>query len=137
MPSCQQLCALSSTLLAPWHLFCALSVAGSRISAVCSFLGSYFLCLGHAQGSQPPVFFYFGNEDHVELYIEHTGIMWETAPAMGAALIFLEHRYYGQSLPFPPGTPGPEPLCLLCQETAVYGKTALKRQIALGRTTDD
>lgn len=73
--------------------------------------GSYFLCLGHAQGSQPPVFFYFGNEDHVELYIEHTGIMWETAPAMGAALVFLEHRYYGQSLPFPPGTPGCHPHC--------------------------
>ena len=29
-PSCQQLCALASILLAPWHLFCALSVAGSH-----------------------------------------------------------------------------------------------------------
>ena len=67
---------------------------------------SYFVCLDSAQGPKPPVFFYFGNEDHIELYIDHTGIMWETAPAMGAALVFLEHRYYGQSLPFPPGTPG-------------------------------
>jgi len=66
----------------------------------------YFVCLGNAKGPAPPVFFYFGNEDNVELYVEHTGIMWETAPDMGAALVFLEHRYYGLSLPFAPKTPG-------------------------------
>ena len=26
-----------------------------------------------------PVFFYFGNEDNVELYVNHTGLMWESA----------------------------------------------------------
>jgi hypothetical protein len=65
----------------------------------------YFICLGSANGPKPPVFFYFGNEDNVELYVEHTGLMWESAPDMGAALVFLEHRYYGHSLPFPPDTP--------------------------------
>jgi lysosomal Pro-X carboxypeptidase len=65
----------------------------------------YFICLGSAKGPKPPVFFYFGNEDNVELYVEHTGLMWESAPDMGAALVFLEHRYYGHSLPFPPDTP--------------------------------
>ena len=73
---------------------------------VCVACGRYFVCLGSARGPAPPVFFYFGNEDNVELYVEHTGLMWESAPDMGAALVFLEHRYYGKSLPFPPNTPG-------------------------------
>ena len=50
--------------------------------------------------------FYFGNEDNVELYVNHTGLMWEAARPLGAALVFAEHRYYGQSKPFAPGTPG-------------------------------
>jgi lysosomal Pro-X carboxypeptidase len=52
------------------------------------------------------IFFYFGNEDNVELYVNHTGLMWESAEEFGAVLVFAEHRYYGQSKPFPPGTPG-------------------------------
>ena len=71
-----------------------------------SYRQRYFICLGSVKGPAPPVFFYFGNEDNVELYVEHTGLMWESAPDMGAALVFLEHRYYGLSLPFPAGTPG-------------------------------
>jgi lysosomal Pro-X carboxypeptidase len=50
-----------------------------------------------------PVFFYFGNEDNVELYVNHTGLMWESAAAFGALLVFGEHRYYGMSLPFEDG----------------------------------
>lgn len=52
-----------------------------------------------------PIFFYFGNEDNVELYVNHTGLMWESAEEFGAALVFAEHRFYGESLPFPAGTP--------------------------------
>ena len=51
-----------------------------------------------------PVFFYFGNEDNVELYVNHTGLMWESAEAFGALLVFGEHRYYGESMPYAPGT---------------------------------
>jgi hypothetical protein len=53
-----------------------------------------------------PIFFYFGNEADVFLYVNHTGLMWENAAAMGAAMVFAEHRYYGQSAPFPDGTAG-------------------------------
>ena len=53
-----------------------------------------------------PIFFYFGNEDNVELYVNHTGLMWESAEEFGAALVFAEHRFYGQSNPFTPNTNG-------------------------------
>ena len=41
----------------------------------------------------------------MELYVNHTGLMWEAARPLGAALVFAEHRYYGESLLFPQGTP--------------------------------
>jgi lysosomal Pro-X carboxypeptidase len=46
------------------------------------------------------VFFYNGNEADVELYVEHTGLMWEHAERHGARIVFAEHRYYGKSQPF-------------------------------------
>eukprot|EP00960_Hanusia_phi_P053596 762181-Hanusia_phi.AAC.6 len=42
------------------------------------------------------IFFYFGNEDSVELYVNNTGLMWESATEFDAIMIFLEHRYYGK-----------------------------------------
>jgi lysosomal Pro-X carboxypeptidase len=53
-----------------------------------------------------PVFFYFGNEDNVGLYVNHTGLMWENAEDFGALLVFAEHRFYGASKPFVEGTAG-------------------------------
>jgi lysosomal Pro-X carboxypeptidase len=38
----------------------------------------------------------------VTLYLNNTGLMWELAPRYSAMLVFAEHRYYGQSKPFPP-----------------------------------
>ena len=46
------------------------------------------------------VFFYAGNEADVTLYVEHTGLMWENAQALGCRIVFAEHRYYGASQPF-------------------------------------
>lgn len=47
-----------------------------------------------------PIFFYCGNEANVELYVNATGLMWENAKSFGAAMVFAEHRYYGESQPF-------------------------------------
>jgi len=46
-----------------------------------------------------PIFFYLGNEANVELYLSHSGLMWENAKPFGAMLVFAEHRYFGQSIP--------------------------------------
>lgn len=41
-----------------------------------------------------------GNEGDITLFAQNTGLMWELAPAYNAAVVFAEHRYYGESMPF-------------------------------------
>ncbi|KAL7229111.1 hypothetical protein ACSBR2_007747 [Camellia fascicularis] len=47
-----------------------------------------------------PIFVYTGNEGEIEWFAQNTGFMFETAPSFKALLIFIEHRFYGQSMPF-------------------------------------
>jgi len=65
-----------------------------------TFKQRYFVCdtVGWKKGG--PIFFYVGNEADVTLYLNATGLMWESAAEFGALLMFAEHRYYGESKPF-------------------------------------
>ncbi|XP_004494225.1 uncharacterized protein [Cicer arietinum] len=47
-----------------------------------------------------PIFVYTGNEGNIEWFTQNTGFMFEKAPYFNALLVFIEHRFYGKSMPF-------------------------------------
>ena len=47
-----------------------------------------------------PILFYAGNEAPIGTFYNNTGFMFDLAPEFGALVIFCEHRYYGDTLPF-------------------------------------
>jgi hypothetical protein len=77
------------------------------------------------------LFFIFSKRKHfishlqVLLYLNATGLMWENAEPFGAMLIFAEHRYYGQSLPFGEASYRRENLAWLSSEQALADYASL------------
>eukprot|EP00941_MAST-03F_sp_MAST-3F-sp1_P002699 g2699.t1 len=101
-----------------------------------TFMQRYYVCGKETWGrkSSNPVFFYTGNEASVDLYVNATGLMWESAEQFSALLIFAEHRYFGKSLPFPNTNPSiiPSNLAWLSSEQALADYATLLFQVRNG-----
>jgi lysosomal Pro-X carboxypeptidase len=60
----------------------------------------YLVNKDHWCGPNCPILFYTGNEGDIEIFTNNTGWMWENAEQLHAMLVFAEHRFYGQSMPY-------------------------------------
>ncbi|XP_053380895.1 dipeptidyl peptidase 2-like isoform X2 [Mercenaria mercenaria] len=66
-----------------------------------------------------PIFFYTGNEGPITAFWAATGFVFDIAPQFGALVVFAEHRYYGETLPFGNATFEPANMGLLTVEQAL------------------
>ncbi|KAI4327302.1 hypothetical protein L6164_019779 [Bauhinia variegata] len=71
-------------------------------SEIPKFQQRYLISTEHWIGPQRlgPIFFYCGNEGDIVWFADNTGFVWEIAPEFGAMVVFPEHRYYGESMPY-------------------------------------
>ncbi|KAH9738061.1 alpha/beta-Hydrolases superfamily protein [Citrus sinensis] len=67
-----------------------------------TFQQRYLINDTHWGGSKnnAPIFVYTGNEGDIEWFAQNTGFMYDVAPKFKALLVFIEHRYYGKSIPY-------------------------------------
>ncbi|MCO5589467.1 hypothetical protein L7F22_043434 [Adiantum nelumboides] len=85
-----------------------------------------------------PIFVYCGNEGDIEWFANNTGFMWEIAPLYSAMVVFMEHRYYGQSIPdIAQANHTAETLGYLTSEQALADYAGLLRDFKRNRSAED
>lgn len=65
-----------------------------------TFKQRYLIADKHWKEDGGSILFYTGNEGDIIWFCNNTGFMWDVAEELKAMLVFAEHRYYGESLPF-------------------------------------
>ncbi|KAF7632555.1 hypothetical protein Mgra_00008070 [Meloidogyne graminicola] len=62
----------------------------------------YLINTEHFNKKDAPIFYCMGDEGFGSAESDATklGFLWEITPEFGAALVFVDHRYFGKSLPF-------------------------------------
>ncbi|XP_015100166.1 lysosomal Pro-X carboxypeptidase isoform X1 [Vicugna pacos] len=65
-----------------------------------TFKQRYLIADKHWKKDGGSILFYTGNEGDIIWFCNNTGFMWDVAEELKAMLVFAEHRYYGESLPF-------------------------------------
>lgn len=67
-----------------------------------TFQQRYLINSDHWGGAstKSPIFVYTGNEGFIEWFTQNAGFMFDIAPQFKAMLVFIEHRFYGHSMPF-------------------------------------
>ncbi len=93
----------------------------------------YIISDKYWQGSDNPIFFYTGNEGDIQWFCENTGFVWEQAEQLGALVVFAEHRYYGNSMPYGPKSYDKANLNYLTSEQALADYAYLIKYIKSSR----
>ncbi|PKI38943.1 hypothetical protein CRG98_040651 [Punica granatum] len=86
-----------------------------------------------------PIFVYTGNEGDIEWFAANTGFLLDIAPKFRALVVFIEHRYYGESMPF--GKKGSyksaKKLAYLSSQQALADYAVLIRSLKQNLTSED
>ena len=101
-----------------------------------TFKQRVFVCGEKDWNVGDPIFFYCGNEADVTLYVKHTGLMWENKDEFKALLVFAEHRYYGETLPFGKDSYSKENIGYLNHEQALADYASVIREFKRSRKAE-
>ena len=97
----------------------------------------YLINVKHAK-KNGPIFFYAGNEGNVWTFYNNTGFMVNAlAEEFGAHVVFTEHRYFGESMPFGKDSYKTENLKFLNVEQVMADYVEFIRWYRTERATED